>query len=180
MEGYAESTQEEVAETPPKKDVVEDAPTQESSKETHEPRTETAQSVVEGEQATDSQTYQTQTEDAHKPYNGSENVNQPTSNGISVSATYYTASCVGCSGVTATGYDVRSSIYANGYRVIAVDPSVIPLGSIVEVSTPSETFMAIAGDTGGAIKGSRIDILVSTKTQALSYGRVAATVRIVR
>src|SRR5690606_25533069 len=47
-----------------------------------------------------------------------------------VTATAYTASCNGCSGVTATGFNLRANPDA---KVIAVDPSVIPLGSKVYV-----------------------------------------------
>ena len=46
---------------------------------------------------------------------------------------------------TAMGIDLRQNP-----QVVAVDPSVIPLGSMVEVSGYG---IAIAGDTGGAIKG---------------------------
>ncbi len=45
-------------------------------------------------------------------------------------------------------------------KLIAVDPNVIPLGSKVWVEGYG---YAIAGDTGGAIKGNKIDILVSIK-----------------
>ena len=105
---------------------------------------------------------------------------QQVSNGrtIRVSATHYTAGCAGCSGITATGIDVRNSIYAGGKRVIAVDPRVIPLGSTVQVTTPYGSFTAIAGDTGGAIKGNIIDILVGSKGEAYSKGRTSATVTI--
>ena len=44
-------------------------------------------------------------------------------------------------------------------KMIAVDPKVIPLGSKVWVEGYGE---AIAGDTGGAIKGNRIDILLGS------------------
>lgn len=105
---------------------------------------------------------------------------QQVSNGrtIRVSATHYTAGCAGCSGITATGIDVRNSIYAGGKRVIAVDPRVIPLGSTVQVTTPYGSFTAIAGDTGGAIKGNIIDILVGSQGEAISKGRTSATVTI--
>ena len=105
---------------------------------------------------------------------------QQVSNGrtIRVSATHYTAGCAGCSGITATGIDVRNSIYAGGKRVIAVDPRVIPLGSTVQVTTPYGSFTAIAGDTGGAIKGNIIDILVGSQGEAVSKGRTSATVTI--
>lgn len=81
-----------------------------------------------------------------------------------VTATAYTPYCNGCSGTSATGIDLRSN---SGLKVIAVDPSVIKLGSKVWVEGYGT---AIAGDTGGAIKGNKIDILVQTESQASSWG----------
>ena len=96
-------------------------------------------------------------------------------------ATYYGMDCKGCSGITANGTDVRGSIYTpSGLRVIAVDPSVIPLGSIVEVNTPSGTFTAEAADTGGAIKGRIIDILVGSEAESSRYGRQQVKVRVIK
>lgn len=96
-------------------------------------------------------------------------------------ATHYTAFCdTGCIGVTATGINVKSTIYYKGMRVIAVDPSVIPLGSIVKVHTANGSFTAIAGDTGGAIKGNKIDILVSSKGEARSLGVINVTIELVK
>lgn len=80
-----------------------------------------------------------------------------------VEATAYTAYCYGCSGITATGIDARK-----GGKIIAVDPRVIPLGSKVYVEGYGT---AIAGDTGGAIKGNRIDILVPSEQEAVNWGR---------
>lgn len=100
--------------------------------------------------------------------------------GTAFNGSYYTPSCTGCSGVTATGYDVRGSIYVDGMRVIAVDPNVIPLYSIVQVSTPYETFQAIALDTGGAIKGHKVDILVADKTTARNLGRHTVYIKVIR
>lgn len=88
-----------------------------------------------------------------------------TRDSINVEATAYTAFCdTGCIGVTATGLDVSSTIYTpDGYRVIAVDPSVIALGSIVKVTLDNgDSFEAKAEDTGGDIRGNRIDILVES------------------
>lgn len=95
-------------------------------------------------------------------------------------ATAYTARCEGCTGITKTGYDVRHTIYAeDGRRIIAVDPSIIPLGSTVEVRlADGRTFEAVALDIGGAIKGERIDILVDTKNDAYQFGRQDVDVRI--
>ncbi|WP_313428311.1 LysM peptidoglycan-binding and 3D domain-containing protein [Siminovitchia terrae] len=85
-------------------------------------------------------------------------------NEMTVTATAYTAYCNGCSGVTATGIDLREN---PGQKVIAVDPSVIPLGSKVQVEGYGT---AIAGDTGGAIKGNKIDIFVPSKSEAMNFG----------
>ena len=103
------------------------------------------------------------------------------SKGQTFNATYYSAYCsTGCTGVTATGDDVSSSIYVRGKRVVAVDPSVIPLGSTVRVTTPNETFEATALDTGGDIKGNRIDILVESTEKAYSLGRHDVNVEILK
>ncbi|SER90260.1 3D (Asp-Asp-Asp) domain-containing protein [Gracilibacillus ureilyticus] len=84
---------------------------------------------------------------------------------INVTATAYTAKCAGCSGVTATGINLLEN---PNMKVIAVDPNVIPLGSRVYVEGYGE---AIAGDTGGAINGNKIDLHVPTKQDALNWGR---------
>lgn len=55
-----------------------------------------------------------------------------------------------------------------GLSTIAVDPSVIPLGSKVYVEGYG---YAIAADTGGAIKGNKIDIYVDSSSEARSWGR---------
>lgn len=83
---------------------------------------------------------------------------------ITVTATAYTAKCAGCSGITATGFDLNQNSNA---KVIAVDPNVIPLGSKVYVEGYGE---AIAADTGGAIKGNKIDVHVPTKDEAYNWG----------
>ncbi|MCM3791375.1 LysM peptidoglycan-binding domain-containing protein [Domibacillus indicus] len=83
---------------------------------------------------------------------------------ITVTATAYTAQCEGCSGVTATGIDLNSN---PNKKVIAVDPNVIPLGSRVYVEGYGE---AVAGDTGGAIKGNKIDLHVPNNDAAYSWG----------
>jgi 3D (Asp-Asp-Asp) domain-containing protein len=55
--------------------------------------------------------------------------------------------------------------------VIAVDPRIIPLGSKVLIKYPDGTSeYAVAEDTGGAIKGHRIDIAKWTVNEAKSFG----------
>ena len=93
-------------------------------------------------------------------------------NTITVSATAYTAFCTGCSGITANGTDLRSN---PELKVIAVDPTVIPLGTRVYVEGYGE---AIAADTGGAIKGNKIDVFIPTQEDALNWGRRTVQVTI--
>ncbi len=83
---------------------------------------------------------------------------------FTVTSTAYTANCKGCSGKTTTGIDLKKNPDA---KVIAVDPKVIPLGSLVFVEGYG---YAIAGDTGGAIKGNKIDVFFSSKSKALNWG----------
>lgn len=55
------------------------------------------------------------------------------------------------------------------FKTIAVDPTVIPVGSLVYIPTLYNTIF-IAEDTGSAIKGNRIDVYVSDVVLALSKG----------
>ncbi|MFQ3543517.1 3D domain-containing protein [Halobacillus rhizosphaerae] len=104
------------------------------------------------------------TQSVKKPIKSSSN--KTSGRTLNVFATHYIALCdSGCSGITATGVDVRNTMYYNGMRIIAVDPSVIPLYSLVKVQTPNGTFNAIALDTGGAIIGNHIDILTDDSSQ---------------
>lgn len=72
---------------------------------------------------------------------------------------------------TAMGIDLRQNP-----QVVAVDPSVIPLGSMVEVSGYG---IAIAGDTGGAIKGNIVDVHFPTVEQCIQWGRRSVTVTVI-
>ncbi|TQR18886.1 LysM peptidoglycan-binding domain-containing protein [Psychrobacillus soli] len=85
-------------------------------------------------------------------------------NELTVTATAYTAYCTGCSGTTAYGIDLRSN---PNQKVIAVDPKIIPLGTKVWVEGYGE---AIAGDTGGAIKGHKIDVFIPSYDSAMEWG----------
>ncbi len=91
---------------------------------------------------------------------------------ITVSASAYTAGCNGCSGITSTGINLKKN---SDLKVIAVDPSVIPLGSKVYVEGYG---YAIAGDTGGAIKGNKIDVFIPTKSGALKWGRKTVKIKV--
>ena len=82
-------------------------------------------------------------------------------NEVQMLATAYTADCGGCSGITAIGRRA-------GYGIVAVDPHVIPLGTHLYI--PGYGF-AIAGDTGGAIRGNRVDLGFNSDDEAIRFGR---------
>lgn len=83
--------------------------------------------------------------------------------------------CVECNGnnlaLTATGTTLTEG------RTIAVDPSIIPLGSRVFIEGYG---VFIAEDTGGAIKGNKIDIAVSTHERANELGVQYANVYLLK
>ena len=85
---------------------------------------------------------------------------------ISMVATAYTANCYGCTGITKSGRPA-------GHGIVAVDPSVIPLGTHLYIPGYGH---AMAGDTGGAIHGNRIDLGFNSETDAMHFGRRPITV----
>lgn len=74
----------------------------------------------------------------------------------------------GCGYYTATGVRARRGI-------VAVDPKVIPLGTRLYI--PGYGY-AVAADTGGSIKGYRIDLCFDSLSEALSFGRRQVRVQI--
>jgi len=107
-----------------------------------------------------------------EPASTKESASSETVKTMTVEATAYTALDGGGSGVTAAGIDL---IKNPNMKVIAVDPSIIPLGTKVYVEGYGE---AIAGDTGGAIKGNKIDVYVKTKSEAIEWGRKKVNIKI--
>lgn len=94
--------------------------------------------------------------------------NRGSSNGIEFKATAYTYT----GNRTASGTIARPG-------VIAVDPKVIPLGSVVVVNCreyPSVNGVYIAQDTGGAIKGNIIDIYMNSYDDCIEFGRKSVTI----
>ena len=84
---------------------------------------------------------------------------------ITVTATAYYQ---GANAITATGRRAVRSLETNGISTIAVDPRVIPLGSLVYVEGYGK---AVAADTGSAIKGNIVDLYLSSTAECKSFGR---------
>lgn len=73
--------------------------------------------------------------------------------------------CSKCCGEWADGITYTGTT-ATADRTVAVDPSVIPLGSTLYINGQAY----IAEDIGGAIKGNRIDVFFDTHEAALQFG----------
>ncbi|MEK5048910.1 cell wall-binding protein EntB [Bacillus sp. FSL P2-0099] len=118
-----------------------------------------------------------QAKEATKTQEVSKNNTQSAKRELTVVATAYTADpsengTYGGRVLTAMGHDLTAN---PNMRIIAVDPKVIPLGSKVWVEGYGE---AIAGDTGSAIKGNRIDVLMGSKSKAMNWGRQTVKVKV--
>jgi 3D (Asp-Asp-Asp) domain-containing protein len=80
--------------------------------------------------------------------------------------------------VVATGYSLPGRTASGipvGPGIVAVDPSVIPLGSTLTIPGYGQ---GVAADTGGAIQGARIDLWFSTEAEALAWGRRSLTIAV--
>lgn len=94
-----------------------------------------------------------------------------------VEATAYCPCAICCgkhaNGVTATGRGANTP-------GVAVDPTVIPLGSRLDIPgyRRSNGTWILADDTGGAIKGNRIDVRFETHEEARQWGRRRIRVRV--
>ena len=81
-----------------------------------------------------------------------------------VPATHYVATAYSLRGRTASGLPVSKGI-------IAADPRVLPLGSRVRLEAGAYSGEYIVADTGGAVRGKRIDIWTPSSREAMRFGR---------
>ncbi len=102
---------------------------------------------------------------------------------MTVTATAYTPWDPGCGGLQVIERKLRAYNVPAGWGIIAVDPRVIPLGTKVHVAGYGN---AIAADTGGAIKGNKIDVCFwaagegASRTAAINWGRRSVTITIIK
>jgi cystine transport system substrate-binding protein len=78
--------------------------------------------------------------------------------------------------VVATGYSIHGHTATGaptGWGVVAVDPSVIPLGTHLSIPGYGS---GVAADTGSAVQGATIDLWFSTVAQARAWGRRTVTI----
>lgn len=95
---------------------------------------------------------------------------------------YYAADCSGCTGRTASGYDINSSLYYHdskygNVRIVAGDKS-LPFGTIIRFNTSNSSVLAIVLDRGGAIgfgKKYLFDLLCESEKTAYQNGVIKST-----
>lgn len=79
----------------------------------------------------------------------------------------------------ATAYSLKGKM-ANGQSVhagaIAADPKILPIGTVVQIDGMGQF---VVKDTGGAIKGNRIDIWMASTANAFKFGRRTVKLRVV-
>lgn len=85
---------------------------------------------------------------------------------VTVAAQAYTATAYSLHGRTASGKPVARGL-------IAADPRVLPLGTRVRIEAGEFSGEYLVADTGGAVKGRRVDIWTPTTREAMRFGRRA-------
>ena len=100
-------------------------------------------------------------ETAEAPPNAASLAGQPKA---LVPASPYVATAYSLRGRTASGRMVSRGL-------IAADPSVLPLGSRVKLEHPGYSGEYLVADTGGAIRGRRIDIWTPSTREAMRFGK---------
>lgn len=116
--------------------------------------TESSTTVAENTTATETTTTTT-----------TETTTEPPRNIMTVTATAY-CPCVKCCGKWSDGI-TASGVKAKANRTVAVDRKVIPLGTTILINGNEY----VAEDTGGAIKGNKIDIYFDSHEEALNFGK---------
>jgi 3D (Asp-Asp-Asp) domain-containing protein len=84
---------------------------------------------------------------------------------------------------TATAYSLRgrtASGAAATQGIIAADPRVLPLGSRVRIDAGSYSGEYVVADTGGAVRGKRIDIWTPSSRDAMRFGRRAVKLTVLQ
>jgi 3D (Asp-Asp-Asp) domain-containing protein len=83
---------------------------------------------------------------------------------IAVPARTYTATAYSLHGRTSSGRPVARGL-------IAADPAVLPLGTRVRLEAGSWSGEYVVADTGGAVRGRKIDIWTPTSREAMQFGK---------
>jgi 3D (Asp-Asp-Asp) domain-containing protein len=84
-----------------------------------------------------------------------------------------------CGTVTSIGIDLKQR-WTRYFNVAAVDPKIIPYGSILLIDFGGEVKTYLAADCGGAIKGKKIDLFFMDVDDAINFGRQKLQVQVIK
>jgi 3D (Asp-Asp-Asp) domain-containing protein len=85
----------------------------------------------------------------------------------------FKATAYSLKGRTATGIETRPG-------VVAADPRVIPLGSLVQIKAGDYSGVYTVHDTGSAVKGNLVDVWMPSEKEARKFGRRAIKLQVLR
>jgi rare lipoprotein A len=87
--------------------------------------------------------------------------------------------------LTATAYCLNGKTESGAHArtgIIAADPHVLPVGSVVRIETANRSYSGIytVMDTGAGVKGHKIDIFMPSCAKARRFGRQTVRMRVLR
>jgi 3D (Asp-Asp-Asp) domain-containing protein len=103
--------------------------------------------------------------------NNTNNIEDKTANSASKILGGFSATAYCLRGRTATGGSVRRGI-------VAADPRVLPLGTRIYLNAGGYSGSYVVADTGGGVKGRKLDIWVPNCSEAMRFGRRSVSVNI--
>ena len=89
---------------------------------------------------------------------------------IYMTVTGYSPDARSCGEYADNKTSIMYSVWTNGMNLVAADPKVLPYRSLISVPGYAEGEIVPIMDCGGAIKGSRLDLLYATHELALQWG----------
>jgi 3D (Asp-Asp-Asp) domain-containing protein len=95
----------------------------------------------------------------------------PSSGGEKTATQSFTATAYCLKGRTASGSGVRRG-------VVAADPRVLPLGTRISMNAGSYSGDYLVADTGGSVKGRKLDVWVASCSEAKRFGRKSVKIRV--
>ena len=77
-------------------------------------------------------------------------------------------------------FGITKSGVVSATGIIAADPNVLPIGSIIEIDAGRYSGIYTVMDTGSSVKGERIDIFIPDYDEAMQFGNRKVAVKILR
>lgn len=103
-------------------------------------------------------------EDQTREENAQGSIESKDLNGVEEEGVSFKATAYCLRGRTASGATVRKGI-------VAADPRILPLGSTITISAGQYSGVYVVADTGGLVKGKKIDIWVPSCSEAIRFGK---------